>query len=172
MEAKNYKKNPEKQLSRQDFIKIAEKETRIPLKNFIKKHIDGTYNMNWKNEFRKMGIVLNTKKDTSQGFLGVILTEKDNRIYIQNITEDSPAFVSDIQAGDEIIAIDRQAITNPKDIDYYLKKKKLTVLYSRRGQISETTIELTHKGPQMFSLSPMKKTTRLQKKLRDCFLRK
>jgi predicted metalloprotease with PDZ domain len=169
---KNYKKNPEKQLTRQDFVTIAEEETNISLKSFIKKYVDGTHSINWKNEFRKLGITLNIKKDTSQGFLGVVLSEKNNRLYVQNITEDSPAFASNIQAGDEIIAVDRQAITTPKDIDYYLKNKKLTILYNRRGQIAETVVEPTHSAPQTYSLIVNKKITRQQKKLRDCFLRK
>ena len=57
---------------------------------------------------------LKSKGKVDRGWLGIKIQDADNGIVVTSVAEDSPAKLADIEAGDVIISLNEQKITDPK----------------------------------------------------------
>lgn len=165
-----YQKRPQKGITREEFFAVVERVSRRPFSGFVEKYIDGVASLNWAQAFKSVGIHCTEKKEDKKNYLGLILTKKGEKIIVQNVAEDSPAFHSILQPQDEVLALDDERLESEKNLDRFLRRKSLKVLFSRRGKVSEVTISLSAKKQGEISLSLMKKVNPTQKRARQIFL--
>lgn len=167
-----YKTKPGAGITRDEFIQIAEKFAHKSLKRFFSNYIDGVTAIHWKKEFAPFGIELKKQSKKGINYLGVILVKKEGEIVIQNIAEDSPAYNSMLQPGDEIVAINSICLESPDELDRFLTEHKLYFIISRRKKIYQTSIVLRPKPTPLIELTLKEKLTDRQKKPRERFFRK
>lgn len=169
---KKYQKNPDTGISRDDFFKEVEKILGKSSKGFIRDYIDGVKKISWQNEFKDFGIDVKNLDKQDSYYLGVILKKTNSKVLIAKVMEDSPVYKSALQVDDEILAIDHIRIEKTSDIDVFLNKKKLHVIFARRGKVFETELILEKKKRFLCSLELKKKLTKEQKRFQEKFLRK
>lgn len=168
----DYKKRPELGLTREEFFKRAEELTGGSLAKFIADHIDGTAVIDWAKEFDPFGIELkeDAKKDGDY-YLGVTGKESGGKLLIDKIAEDSPAFASILQAGDEVLAANGLRIETIKQLKDALHERELEVLFARRGKVSRAKVTLTKPPSRQKKLALKSKLTPNEKKYLAIFLR-
>ena len=169
---KFYKKRPKLGITRKEFFETVEKITGFSTKNFVANYLDNTTKIHWKKELEPFGIKISLKREADQGYLGITLKQRADRVYIQHVAEDSPAYFSNLQAEDEVIALNKECLTNTEQFEYFLTKKTLNVIYNRRGRIYETEVKLADKSNPAHILEIKDKMTAKQKRYLAKFLRK
>lgn len=167
-----YEARPEKGITRQEFLNVLEKISKVSFHDFFADFIDGVKPIDWQEAFKPFGIEVKKTTKKGNGFFGIVLSEQSGRVTIQNVSEDSPAYKSILQSGDELIALNHDRISAAKQLEHYLKKSKVHVIFSRRGKVLETTVTLTPKAIPSFGLSLKKRPRPLEKKNLRSFLRK
>jgi predicted metalloprotease with PDZ domain len=165
-----YQKRPQEGITREEFFAIVERVSGQSFTGFVEKYIDGVAGIPWAQVFKSVGIHCTEKKEDKKNYLGLILTKKGEKVIVQNVAEDSPAFHSILQPLDEILALDNERLESEKNLDRHLRRRELKVLFSRRGKVSETVIPLLAKKQREISLSLMKKVNPTQKRARQIFL--
>lgn len=167
----DYKKRPEIGLTREEFFKRAEELTGSSLAKFIANHIDGTATIDWTKEFAPFGIELKDAKKEDGFYIGVTGKESSGKLLIDKIAEDSPAFHSVLQAGDEILAVNGLRIETVKQLKDALQSDKIEILFVRHGKIGSVEIQLTKHAPFKKKLVIKPKLTPAEKKYLAIFLR-
>lgn len=165
-----YQKRPQEGITREEFFAVVERVSGRHFTGFVARYIDGVATVNWAKAFKSVGIQCTEKKNDKKNYLGLILTKKGEKVIVQNVAEDSPAFHSILQPQDEILALDDERLESEKNLDRYLRRKSLKVLFCRRGRVNETAIQLSAKKQGEVSLSLMKKLSPSQKLARRIFL--
>lgn len=168
----NYLKNPDEGLTREEFFAAVHKVSGFDGKSFVKDYLDGTKSVAWAKEFKNFGIELKQKRDSKKNFLGVVLKKSGSQVLIHSIAEDSPAFESDLQPGDEIVALNGLRVLKPSDLDDHLKDSQLEVVYSRFQELGTCSVNLNQKSPAKAVLEVQATRAAKSKQLRDRFLRK
>jgi serine protease Do len=92
--------------------------------------------------------------------------EKNNGVLISQVTEDSPAEAAGLKAGDVIVKIDDEKISDPDDIfnalENYEAGDKVTVEYIRKGVSEKTEVELEKDGFREFHIGPRNRIGKLR----------
>ncbi|EKD50598.1 MAG: hypothetical protein ACD_62C00491G0001, partial [uncultured bacterium] len=130
---KNWQNHPDQGVTRQDFFLTVQKFAKTSPKGFVRNYLDGTKAIAWSKEFAPFGIKVLKKQDPKKNYLGISLKAQGDRIYIEQIIEDSPAFLSALQAGDEVLAINHECVRSVADLDRFLSQKVLHFILGRRG---------------------------------------
>jgi len=169
---KIYKKRPDVGFSREEFFDVVEKITGKSFKKFVDDYIDGLKPIDWKKEFENFGIEFKKDKKSTHNYLGVILAMNKNKVMIKNIAEDSPAYESILQPGDEIIAIDQERLDSVAQFDQYLNQEKIQIILSRLGRVLEAEVRLNDQSKPTYMMKPMKKAKQSQRRNFNLFLRK
>jgi predicted metalloprotease with PDZ domain len=169
---KMYQKRPELGISRKEFFECVESFTGANTKSYMKPYIDGMKSIPWQKELSPFGIQLEKRQKSKDNYLGVILGQKDDKVFVKNIAEDSPAHHSDLQPKDEIIAFNNERFLDAKYLDALLTESSLDVLYCRHGRIRQTRIKLTKNPTQDYRLKLKKRLTVTQRKYLEAFLRR
>lgn len=170
---KFYQERPEIGITREEFFdQILKLVPDFPVTEFVAHFIDGTKAIAWSNVLGSFGIDVKKTKTSDAGFLGVILEQKGQKVFIKNIAEDSPAYKSILQPQDEIIAINNQRFDSLSQFDQFLKSPEITVLFSRLDKIHTCRIVTQKNNYHDYKLELRKKTRPEQKKYLNKFLRK
>jgi predicted metalloprotease with PDZ domain len=167
-----FKKRPELGITREEFFASVEKFTGASTQKFIKDHIDGTAVIDWDKAFAPFGLSLEVAKPETGYYLGVTSREANGKVFIDKIAEDSPAFHSPMQSGDEILAVNNERIESARQLKSVLGKPRVKVLFARRGVVYEERIALTKHNPFNKKLQVQKNLTLTQKKDLESFLRR
>ena len=82
---------------------------------------------------------LKSKGKVDRGWLGIKIQDADNGIVVTSVAEDSPAKLADIEAGDVIISLNEQKITDPKQFSRQIAEtsegSKITLKTLRNQQL-------------------------------------
>lgn len=167
-----YMERPGEGITREEFFEVVEDFADIDSKSFIKNYIEGTKAISWPQVFKPFGIDLEQKKDSKKNYMGVVLKKSGSQVVIHSVAEDSPAHGSDLQPGDEIVAINGLRVLKVSDLDEHLKASRVTVHYSRFQELKSCEFDLNQKPFPKLTLARKQKITAAQKKLLNQFLRK
>lgn len=167
-----YKHRPEAGITREEFVALAQKRAGILLDVFFANYVDGVKTIDWTEAFAPFGIAFKVRPSDNNHWMGVVTRDDGGKVFITRIVEDSPAFNSDLQVGDEILALNGERIESTKGIRPALRGKTAKALFARRGRVYEETIPLNHKAPPKFALAFVKNPTPVQKKYLKAFLRR
>lgn len=170
---KLYKSRPEVGITRAEFFdQILKLVPNFPVNQFVSHFIDGTKAVAWPNTLAGFGIDVKKTKASDANFLGVILEQKGQKVFIKNMAEDSPAYKSILQPQDEIIAINDQRFDSLSQFDQFLKYPEISVLFSRLDKIHTCRIATQKNSHHDYKLELLKKMSPEQKKYLNKFLRK
>jgi predicted metalloprotease with PDZ domain len=166
-----YKKRPARGITREEFS-----AAHMPFLGkagavFLTDYIDGVKPMDWGREMQPFGLELKDNPRAFPFYLGVILGKKKDQVVVQRVSEDSPAYHSELQPGDEIIAIDSKRMESDKDLEPCLKRQNIKVIFARHGRVYETKIRLTKSETFNKKILLAKKQTPAQKRLQKIFFR-
>ncbi len=90
---------------------------------------------------------LKSKGKVDRGWLGIKIQDADNGIVVTSVAEDSPAKLADIEAGDVIISLNEQKITDPKQFSRQIaetsegSKITLKTLRNQQPQIKNLVVK-------------------------------
>lgn len=167
-----YKRRPGLGFTREEFVQTVERLGRQSFRRFFTDHLDSVRPINWRREFAPFGIEVTIKKKQKNRYLGVILEQKEGKVVIKSIAEDSPAFDSVLQPGDEIIALERDRLESLEAFDRYLNRDQLHVVYARLGRVGETRIKLSGETRPHYEFKIKKKLTAVENRNLKKFFRR
>jgi len=169
-----YKKRPELGVTRDEFFAAAQKYGLRSSTDFIKKYIDGTDRLPLAEAFRPFGIAVVKEKSTVllRHDWGATCKMQDKAVVIAKIHEDSPAFHSELQPADEILAINGHRVDSLDGLNHLLDEPRPKVLFCRRGQVYETSVQMVAADPFVIKLKIRPHLTQMQKRMLSRFLRK
>lgn len=178
---KDYLAHPERGFTRDEFDRhVIETSGALELKRFLRDYVDGVKPIVWQRFFASFGWQIVPKKEKKNGVpiatLGVQLIERNGGLYIDKVFAGSAAYRSDLQPGDELIAIDRYRFSKEKSYKDFMTAQKPgsshEVTYARRSRIAQAPVTL-EKNPNFNSeVKLAEKLTASQKRLLDRFFRK
>jgi predicted metalloprotease with PDZ domain len=144
-------------------------------KAFLDSYIHGLERPDWVKAFGEFGIKITDRNTTSKALtFGFRLQASGNRFLVQSIPNNGPAFLSGLQLGDEVVAIEDRRIENP-DLTPFLgglkAGYKVNLTISRSGAVRQITIEIKPDPAKAFRLEWMENATPDQDFLRKKWLR-
>jgi len=133
-----------------EFRALASEIASIDLSTWFEANVDGTAELDYSPLLDWFGLEMKSKKldDDDQnekgGWLGVITTETDGRLVVEQVRRGTPAYDAGLNAEDEIVAIDAYRV-HAKDwserLEHYRPGETVSVLVARRGRLG--TIRVT-----------------------------
>lgn len=167
-----YKKRPELGFDRDEFFAFVESYTQESSAPFIQKFITGTERLPLAKALVPFGVQLSTEKASlAPYYFGATFKQQDKAVLIANIDEDGPAFQSDLQTQDEILAIGARRLDSLDGLNHLLDVPNVKVLFCRNGQIYETAVAMSPSVKTTVKLKIRPHLTTTQKRLLTRFLR-
>jgi len=144
-------------------------------KSFLEKYIYGLERPDWVAAFADFGIKISDRNSiTKPVTLGLRLQNSGGKVVVQTLPNNGPAWSSGLHVGDEIVAIGDKRIESP-DIALLLASlkpgDKIELLYSRNGQMFQTSLEAIFEPGKNFKLEWLEKVNPEQENLRKKWLR-
>lgn len=167
-----YKERPEQGFSRDEFFAFVENYTGESSEDFIQNYIEGTQKLPLHKALVPFGVNFEiTKNQDSAYYFGATFKMQNQMVHIASLDEDGPAFHSDLQPFDEIVAINQRRLDSLDGLNHLLDVPKVRVLFCRNGQIYETDVILTSPVKTTVKLKIHPRLTPKQKRMLTCFLR-
>ena len=159
----------------QDVARELEKWLGKKAELFLQKYIYGLERPDWGTEFEFFGLKLaDRNKEGKVKSLGLRLAAAGGKVTVQGLPSNGAAWNSGLHVGDEIIAIGDRRMENA-DLNPILNASapgdKLSVLYSRGGQIAVAEIMVQAEPGKSFRLDWAEKAGEEQEMLRNAWLR-
>lgn len=167
-----YRRRPDMGITREEFFAAAKKITGHDYARFVRDFIDGVVPVAWNRELRDFGLLLRTNENEAPYFAGFILKDDHGRVLIDKVSEGSPAYDSQMQAGDELLAINGIRFSRVDQMTYFLKEKKWRVIFARHGKTHECHFELVRNEKFNKTLVVKKRLSAHERRLLNRFLRK
>lgn len=103
----------ERNFTPEDLQRTAERIAGASLEDFFNSYVRGTKELPYDELFPAFGLTLDRTggRTTPRPFFGANLTQTGDRLNVTNVPSDSPAYAADINAGDQIIALDGNRMT-------------------------------------------------------------
>ena len=134
----DYKKDPDKGYTEDEFRQTVESVAGTDLGNFFKKHIYGKVPVDYAQYFNYAGLDL---KDTSieEIHLGMTIKWQDGKLMVKTLDKNYGAYAGGLNVNDEIIAIDGYRAKSDYKRLYEHKHvgDSVKVMVSRQGMIEE-----------------------------------
>ena len=169
----DYKARPETGYSEAEFIAVVEGIAGVELDEFFQKHIYGTEVVDYARYFAYAGLELvDTIDHKNKVHLGMTLKWERGKLMISKLNRKYGAYKSGLNVHDEILAIDNYRVTTTYEKFYAHKKvgDKIKVMVDRQGVIMEVEVELSANTDFAYTLTPIKKPGKLQKKIQALWL--
>jgi predicted metalloprotease with PDZ domain len=91
--------------------------------------------------FAQVGVQLNNEESKLLNYTGIITEIRGNQLYVKSIESGSPAWTSDIQSGDEILAINDNRVLSSMDDLVLMTGPELNILLNRAGLIKSIKLK-------------------------------
>lgn len=135
-----YLDNPAEGMTADEVYSMVEEIGGTDIRNKFENMITTTEEVDYESLCKEMGFEFVWTLDEEKAYLGTECSFKGDRIIIDKVTLDSPAFKSGLNAGDELVAIDGMRILKPryselgkllsKDKAYVFTVSRLDVLHN------------------------------------------
>ncbi len=157
-----------------EFKKVFELFAGQNLDDFYRRYIDGTEEIDYARFLSLAGINVEKKLSSAELLLGVVTIDEEGKVIVKSVREDSPGWISGINANDEIIAVDgfrvrQRGISaildnkNPEDI--------VEVILARDGIIKTIDVTLHPTENYYYYLKPYKERTAKQQRVLSKWLK-
>lgn len=167
-----YRLRPGIGITKEEFFACAEGLAGRPLGRFIADYIDGTAAIDWEAALEPFGIAVTSRAEEKSFEAGFTLKESGGRVTIDKIDEDGPAFSSELQSGDELLAIGPERVDSVKAARQALRGPKTEVLFARRGLVYRTELNPVLKANPSRKFATATRLSPSQKKYLKVFLRR
>jgi predicted metalloprotease with PDZ domain len=133
-----------------EFRALASEVAGHDLSGWFAANVDGTGELDYTPLLDWFGLEMKSKNDKAKdeepekkGWLGLVTSESDGRLIIDQVRRDTPAYDAGLNAEDEIIAIDDYRVV-AKDwkerLEHYRPGERVEVLVSRRGHLERVPV--------------------------------
>ena len=124
---KRYLDNPAVGLTAEEVYLMVQEIGGVEIRNKFENMITTTKEVDYESLCKEMGFEFIWTSDESKAYLGVDCSFKGDRIIIDKVNLDSPAFKSGLNAGDELVAIDGMRILKSRysELGKLLSKDKV-----------------------------------------------
>lgn len=119
--------------------------------------------------------LIDNAEDQDHQSLGIKIGSNEGHTVIRNVDRDSAAWISGLNVGDELIAINGHRIEiNGKALDYFISRSEendvVNILISRDGLIREIPVQLIPSIKKSYSIRRVAHATEEQRRLGDIWL--
>ena len=119
--------------------------------------------------------LIDNAEDQDHQSLGIKIGSNEGHTVIRNVDRDSAAWISGLNVGDELIAINGHRIEiNGKALDYFISRSQendvVNILISRDGLIREIPVQLIPSIKKSYSIRRVTNATEEQRRLGDIWL--
>ncbi|NEU07528.1 M61 family metallopeptidase [Flavihumibacter sp. R14] len=156
-----------------EFKSMAEKIAGKSFDKIYNDYVNGTKVIDYTQILGYAGLALeNTAGQKSEPYIGATTSGRDGKITINNVSRNSPAWISGLNVNDEIIAIDGFRVTDlEKMISLKKAGDKITVLISRDGVLKNIELNLEKNQALKYRIIAVEDPTSLQLKVRSKWLK-
>jgi predicted metalloprotease with PDZ domain len=158
-----------------EFRTLAEEVTSVTLGEiFAAAH--SAEEVNYNQYFKLVGYeLIDNSEDQDHQSLGIKIGSNEGHTVIRNVDRDSAAWISGLNVGDELIAINGHRIEiNGKALDYFISRSQenevVNILISRDGLIREIPVQLITSIKKSYSIRRLANATEEQRRLGDIWL--
>lgn len=158
-----------------EFQALAEEVTGVTLNEiFLAAH--NAEEVDYNQYFNLVGYeLIDNAEDQDHQSLGIKIGSNEGHTVIRNVDRDSAAWISGLNVGDELIAINGHRIEiNGKALDYFISSSQendvVHMLISRDGLIREIQVQLIPSSKKSYSIQRLANATTEQRRLGDIWL--
>jgi len=158
-----------------EFQALAEEVTGVALNEiFLAAH--NAEEVDYNQYFNLVGYeLIDNAEDQDHQSLGIKIGSNEGHTIIRNVDRDSAAWLSGLNVGDELIAINGHRIEiNGKALDYFISSSQendvVNMLISRDGLIREIPVQLIPSSKKSYSIRRSTNATAEQRRLGDIWL--
>jgi predicted metalloprotease with PDZ domain len=159
----------------EDLQKAAELMAGKSLDDFFRRYVRGRDEIDYNGVFNGMGLQMDIAAvGNAQAYLGAVTSQQGERLMVNSIPSDTPAYEQGLNTGDQIVAVDgmranqtflQTAIAEKKPGD----KMKLTIFRFDEMRTMEFTLGGT--APKNYSITPVRDPSEQQKQLYQGWLK-
>lgn len=163
-----------------EFRALASEVAGSDLSGWFADHVDGTAELDYAPLLEWFGLEMKAKangskngkngEDEKTAFLGVVTTETEGRLLVQEVRRGTPAHDAGLNAEDEIIAIDGYRVL-AKDwksrLEHYRPNETVLLMVSRRGKISSIPVTFGEEPAKPWRISVREDSTEEQTRRRE-----
>ena len=158
-----------------DFQKAAELMAGASLDEFFSKYVHGKEELDYNAALAAAGLRLETSPAAdAKVYFGADVAQEDDRLMVRRVYAGSPAYESGLNAGDQIVAMDKLRVTRDFFNARMAEKKpgdlvNLTIF--RFDDLSSIVVRLSDKRESTYRIVPVPTATALQKQIYANWLR-
>lgn len=172
----------EKGFESDEFRALASEVAGADLSGWFEAVVDGTGELDYAPLLEWYGLEMkpknDKKKDTDEekkAWLGVVTSEPEGRIVVDQVRRDTPAYAAGLNAEDEIIAIDDYRVV-AKDwkerLEHYRPGEQAHLIVARRGRLERIPVTFGEEPPKPWRVSVREDATDEQKQRLEAWLGK
>ena len=162
-----YRKN--KNYTPDDYQKTAETMAGKSLNNFFAKYVRGTEEIDYNAVLKGFGLQLTTGESANKAaYLGATLRQDGEKLTVTNVPKQTPAYEQDLNANDQIVAVDGVRATQTFLASYLSEKRpndKIKLSVFRFDELREIEITLGGRAAPNFQIVPVDNPSDEQKRL-------
>lgn len=179
---KQYQQNPEIGVTEEDIITIISRETKVDVRDVVRKWVYGKDELPYEEIFAQFGLVY-TKKPiaitkendelfTPKKLLGITVSDKNGAVVVDTVTDGTPARKAGIAVDDSIIAINSKHTSNVNSFEAILtslpvgESIEITAVCDGRLYTTSLTLEI----PFEYTLTISEQLTENQKAYQSLWL--
>lgn len=147
-----------------DVRKVCENISGLKLTSFFEDYVYGVEPLPYDNIFALAGLDLDSTTEKSS-YLGANLRDRNGRIIISSVVENSPAWEAGLNVHDELVAIDGFRVKSPKP-DYFREKTpgdRIICTVSRNGILKDLHLTVGFKPAEITELRQIDEPSDSQK---------
>lgn len=162
--------NTDKGYHNNDVLMLLKAITDHDFQPFWNQYVEGTQAINFDELLNFYGLQrkFNTQEDKSSeiAWIGVDLSFENEKVHIKTVDRDSPAWLTGLSAGDQILSIDGIQVSPDniqKRIEQLIPEHSYQIHYFSAGRLQQSTLKAQSNPFPEFTIEPVTKPSRKQR---------
>lgn len=167
-------------LDEDELLGVAEEVTQLDLKEFFRRYVAGTDEVDFARFARMAGLVFAPKgkgpdaaDEPVPGYFGFEYRAVDGLVRLKSVLDGSPARRAGLTAGDELVAINGAKVT-PEGFSKSLERNppgtEVRLTYFRRGWLEGATVTMGQPPVEKYAFTPVEQPTPLERSIYEAWL--
>lgn len=155
-----------------DFIKVSEEYAGESLQDFFDSYLYGLTPLDWHKYLSYAGLDL-TITDILKPYIGISTHDSNGKLYINSIIYGSPAYLSGLDVGDEIVSVNSKQVDAEKITELIMGLKEGDIVKLSRirdGRISDIEVTVQNRHDQTYKIEKIEHPNELQKAIYNSWL--
>jgi len=166
-----FKENPERGITEADIFKEADRLAGNNLSTFFAKVVHSTESIDYSNFFKKAGLDYSANPDKSKVSLGISSKVIEGKLIVRSIKRNTSAYAAGLNAGDELIAINGDSISNlNEELKQFKIGDQITLEIIRDGITQSIPVKLSYNPDLNINLIRAPKASKKANKIRSKWL--